>query len=401
VLQEFLWYQLPRKWLCSLREHEQVAEALARLFDRLGESGSVYADLCRSGATRDLLQRWHRDPQAAMETYRELSEASPVEPPSTGVLEWGAFMGPGEAELYEATAEALEEALSSGELGASREVFTDAQVAVVERFLLTPSPRFGGAAPAHVIGRERVESWARGASEPSRRLREAVVDLVADPPPPVPELCAHAVEPLHWLLERAEHGIELTKTGALARAFVREAVERYPDWWDTRVVGPPYQEAEVQALASLDQLLRESRLVRRHKGRLKATRLGHEAVADPLCLWTMSIGRLIPPTGFGAAVQELTAAALLAGARETPMATITGQVCAAIVADGWNAEGDPPQPREVDYEVWELVNRCRTLGFLRLVGEWPDQALVLEEPGRVTLRHTLHGRATRARHSLT
>jgi hypothetical protein len=348
--------------------------------------------------TTGLLREWHRDPQAAMETYRILSDASPVEPPSTGLLEWGGFMGPDEATLYEETAQALEEALGSGELDLGGGEFATAQIAVTERFLGTPRPDLGGRAPVDVIRRERVETWARGASEPSRRMRESVVDQLVDPPPPTPETCARAVEPRRWFLGRAEHGIELTKTGALGRAFVREAVERYPDWWDTPIVGPPYQEAEVRALADLDEFLRGSRLVRRHKGRLKATRLGHEALADPVRLWALTVEGLIPPAGFGGAVQELVAAALLAAPGEVPMAEIAGRVHTAIVADGWVSEGEPPPPGAVENEAWDLVNVCRTLQLLRLVGEWPGRGLVLEESGRLTLRHALHARAARARH---
>lgn len=400
ILQDFLWYQLPRKWLCSPEEHLQVADALARLFDRLGKPGRPYAGLCRSDVTTTLLHEWYRDARGAMETYRLLREVSPVEPPSTRLLEWGAVMGVDEATLYEETAQALEEALGSGELDLDKAEFASAQIAVTERFLDTPRPDLDGNAPVDVIRRERLEAWARGASEPSRRIRESVVDQLVDPPPPTRETCARAIEPLRWLLAQAEHGIELTKTGALARAFVRKAVERYPDWWDTPVVGPPYQEAEVRALADLDELLRGFRLVRRHKGRLKATRLGHQALAEPVHLWALTVEGLIPSTGFGGAVQELVAAALLADPGPTTMAHVTGRVHAAIVADGWASGGEPPQPREVGNEAWVLVNVCRTLGLLRLVGKWPARTLVLEESGRMTLRHALHARATRARHSI-
>jgi hypothetical protein len=80
------------------------------------------------------------------------------------------------------------------------------------------------------------------------------------------------------------------------------------------------------------------------------------------------------------------------------MAEIAGRVHTAIVADGWVSEGEPPPPGAVENEAWDLVNVCRTLQLLRLVGEWPGRGLVLEESGRLTLRHALHARAARARH---
>ena len=58
-----------------------------------------------------------------------------------------------------------------------------------------------------------------------------------------------AVEPLLWLLGRLVDGVRLTQTGALPRALVREAVERYPDWWDAELLGSPHREAT--ALASI------------------------------------------------------------------------------------------------------------------------------------------------------
>ncbi|MGH3026007.1 MAG: hypothetical protein ACRDLR_06140, partial [Gaiellaceae bacterium] len=53
-------------------------------------------------------------------------------------------------------------------------------------------------------------------------------------------VAAEAIEPLLWLLDELAQGVKLTHTGALPRALVRAAVERYPDWWDTQTVGHPY-----------------------------------------------------------------------------------------------------------------------------------------------------------------
>lgn len=95
-------------------------------------------------------------------------------------------------------------------------------------------------------------------SRPTQRL------VVSPYPSPVAaEAARAAVAPALWLLERAHDGIALTQTGALDRALVREAVERWPTWWDTGLFGPPNREDEVTPLHELHGLLRDLRLVRR------------------------------------------------------------------------------------------------------------------------------------------
>ena len=42
---------------------------------------------------------------------------------------------------------------------------------------------------------------------------------------------------------RAAEGVPLTQTHALARAVVREGVERWPAWWESEAVGPPQRSA--------------------------------------------------------------------------------------------------------------------------------------------------------------
>jgi hypothetical protein len=58
-LADFLWYQLPTKWVCDLDEKHQVAAALGDLFHRLGRTR--YADMCGSPATADILATYEHD----------------------------------------------------------------------------------------------------------------------------------------------------------------------------------------------------------------------------------------------------------------------------------------------------------------------------------------------------
>ena len=65
---------------------------------------------------------------------------------------------------------------------------------------------------------------------------------------------------------------KLTQTGALPRVLVRAAVERYPDWWDTATVGPPYQKAELHPLCVLHDFIDQLRLARRQRSILQQRR---------------------------------------------------------------------------------------------------------------------------------
>jgi hypothetical protein len=76
-------------------------------------------------------------------------------------------------------------------------------------------------------------------------------------------------------------GVKLTQTGALPRALVRAAVERYPDWWDTDTVGPPYQEAELYPLCLLHDLIDQLKLARRQHATLQLTPRGRTLHSQP------------------------------------------------------------------------------------------------------------------------
>jgi hypothetical protein len=76
--------------------------------------------------------------------------------------------------------------------------------------------------------------------------------------------------------------------------LVRAAVERYPDWWDTATVGPPYQEAELYPLGLLHDLVDQLRLARRQHGGLQLTPKGRALRADPQRLLSELAATLAP-----------------------------------------------------------------------------------------------------------
>jgi len=71
-------------------------------------------------------------------------------------------------------------------------------------------------------------------------------------------------------------------------------VERYPDWWDTATVGPPYQEAELYPLGLLHDLIDELKIVRRQRSTLQVTQKGRALRADPQRLLSEVAATLAP-----------------------------------------------------------------------------------------------------------
>ena len=86
---------------------------------------------------------------------------------------------------------------------------------------------------------------------------------------------------VRWLLETGVDGIGLTKTHALQRAVVRAAAERWPQWWNHELFGPPQREAELPVLEAADAGLRRLRLLRRRRETLLTTTRGRGLLADP------------------------------------------------------------------------------------------------------------------------
>lgn len=391
-LQLFLWYQLPRKLLAPLEYKQAVADSLGRFLDRVGTP--AYAALCRAEDTRSLLAAWEEGDGDARERFWDLLEASGLEPPNTPLLEWGSVMGFTEARLHYAVAYALEDAVEEGCLVPRQTGFKRGQVAHVEAFLRRPRADIDGRTPLEAIHEERIERWAERGSEKRRGMVRPVASALREPRPDIPSAAIEtSLEPLLWLLGLAAEGLQLTQTGALSRALVRSTVERYPHWWHD-LGDAPNREDEVAVLRELDELARRMRLLRRKGRKLFLTRRGAALRGDPRGLLRECAGSLLSPRPFAAAVRELAAAVLLAE-RNLEWDALDARVHAAIVADGWNAAGEPPELRDVRWIVADLVRPAQALGLLRYEGAYPEpRRLVVTEPGRLALQTALRARAT-------
>lgn len=273
-LQGFLWYELPRKWLIDPEGHLAVAEALARFFDELGAQAAGLAALCRSGETVRLLG-------AGGEGFVEAIETTGLEPPDTPLLEWSDLMSIEESLERDAVGEMLEQAVDDEQLVPGGKGWQQRQAELVESYLITPDAT--GTTPLARIHAARRQAWLEMTADDEQRALLEAVTPNPDELATVEEAEA-ALEPLLWLLGRLADGVELTQTGALPRALVREAVERYPDWWDSDLFGPPHREAEIYPLEVLHTLVDELKLARPRRAVLKLGPRGRALHADASAL---------------------------------------------------------------------------------------------------------------------
>jgi hypothetical protein len=269
-LQLFLWYELPLKWLIEPEEQVAVAEALGSFFDELGPRAGELAALCRAAETVRIL----RDEG---EGFVEAIEASGLEPPDTPLLEWSDLMTIEESLERGAVSEMLEQAVDDVQLVPGAPSWQQRQAELVESHLIDPGA--GVTTPLARIYVARREAWLERVAGADRSLLEAATPTADELP--TPSEAGAAIEPLLWLLGLLADGVKLTQTGALPRSLVRATVDRYPDWWDTELFGPPYREAEVYPLEVLHTLVDELKLARPRRGVLKLSPRGRALRTDP------------------------------------------------------------------------------------------------------------------------
>lgn len=269
-LQLFLWYQLPKKWLIGTADQLAVAEALARFFDEVGAEAAPLAALCRSTQTAEMIRTHGKNLAAAL-------ERSGLEPPDTPLLAWSAFMSIEESLEHDLVAARLEDAIDTGKLVPGAKSWRQRQTELVEQYLARPDE--SETAPIARIHAARRQNWLDlpGRSPDERDLLEQALPITDAPQAPA----ANAIEPLLWLLDQLAQGVKLTQTAALPRALVHAAVERYPDWWDTATVGPPYQEAEVYPLGVLHDIVDQLKLARRQRLTLQLSPKGRALRTNP------------------------------------------------------------------------------------------------------------------------
>ncbi len=398
-LQLYLWYQLPCKLLASLEVKRAVAERLGRFLELAGDGATAYAEICTSEQTMAMLEAWEVEEPDTVERLREALEASGLEPPDTDALRWRSMMGFEEARLRDRVARELEQWVEDEGVDPGARGFKRRQTALVTEFLQRPQAELDGRMPLDVIVEERLESWARDGGGARREFVAPVVPILKTPAAPEPPPDADGLlRTLIWLLAQGEEGIGLTQTGALNRALVRASVERFPAWWRMEM-GPPHREDEVTGLCEVHDLARRTRLLRRTGRTLATTKRGRSLLRDPVALRAAVAPHLLTPDGFAGAVQELAAAALLDGGPVVDRDEFLARVHAAIVADGWNAAGEPPDVRDVHVYAWNAIRPAEALELLTYEHEYDREThisrgeLTVTPAGREALRLALRARA--------
>jgi Plasmid pRiA4b ORF-3-like protein len=183
------------------------------------------------------------------------------------------------------------------------------------------------------------------------------------------ELAARAAGPVRWLLDAAGNGgVPLTQTNALARAVVREAAKRWPDWWNAELFGPPHREMDMALLEALRKGLLRMRLVR-HRGRkLHANTRGRKLAADPIAL----LYELALDLGGGDQFAAWVADRVVDELSETESCTHDQLVAPAHAAAQWgwrDTTRNPPSERGVSWVVSDVLCRGEAYG---LVERKPD-----------------------------
>jgi hypothetical protein len=202
-------------------------------------------------------------------------------------------------------------------------------------------------------------------------------------------LAAAATAPARWLLDTAsDGGVPLTQTNALARAVVREAAERWPEWWNAELFGVPHREADMPLLEAVHDGLRRLRLVRRRARKLNATARGRTLASDPIAL----LYELALDLGGGDEFAAMVADRIVDELSHSACCTHDQLVAPAHAAAQWgwrDTTGNPPSERGVSWVVSDVLRRAEAYGLVESKRD-PDQpnswrALISLTPALISL----------------
>ncbi|MFN8037879.1 MAG: hypothetical protein U0Q07_01595 [Acidimicrobiales bacterium] len=387
-LQQFLWYELPFKWLGGPARQRAVADALGRAFDHAGLHR--YAAMCRSDTTAEVVTAFAVDPVDGFERFRAAHRRSGVVPPDVELLTWGDLMGPVEFEAFWSSAMTLELAVESGSLAVGGRRAAREGAELVTAHLTRPRPERFGETLLQAIETERITAWF---DDPLRRARAQLLEPVVPSllaAEPVPPSAGRALRPLARLLDLAVAGdAHLTPSGRLTGATAAAVVGRRPG----------RGEPDAPGAAELRRLAVAARLARVQGRRLVATRRGEAVAGSPAGRWAAAAGHLATGAGTDPEVAELVLALVLDAApgREVSVDQLVRPVQIAT-AEGPGGRGGRPRPDdEVRADVLAVLAVVRALGGLR-AGSLDDRApLRLTAAGGPLLRAALRRRATAPR----
>ena len=378
ALQEFLWYELPLKWLVEVSELHKIAWALAKLFTAAGLER--YAALCRSPQTHLLLDAWQdEDHEIARKAMKSAIRSSGVDPPDTPLMGWGSVLGVAEQSASRRVSQALEQAIDAGELVPGERGWKQRAVSITEASLLLPRLDLRGGPLLQAVCRERSESWADGHPAARQDLLRQMLPLLASEVA-VPRGARACLKPLRWLLEHIGDGVTLTRAGWLPKALVIEANDAF-GWFDLFGLSVR-SEADLPELATLNELARRARLITKKGPRLSLSTSGRRALGDSRLLWRIVVADIFSAGTYEGEGAALAAAELVKAKTPLPYPRVEAGVGAGLVGR-WRTDSG-----EV-LEHWSSLDATREFGLLSDVFGWIEQdhdgqnlTWMLTSPGR-------------------
>jgi len=398
LVQDFLWYRLPAKY--PERAWLPLARAAAALLGELGLER--YASIVASDMTTTILEAWREDSVRGFARYRAAAAASGVKPPDTDLLAWGSVMGFDEASAYAQLEMKLEEAIVAGRFAPGATGWRSRAASLTEEVLREAPPRDRRRSWLEMILSERRRTWVEMAHPDGlRRWRAARADESTSPSDR-PDDLEPVVGAMSWLLETCRHGVELTQSGCLTPALVRECVELF-GWWDWP--GQPRSEVEVHQLGALRETAARLRLVTKRGRRLGTSRRGVVLLEDPVALWRAVATTIGATDDYTAMLSELIAHRLLAGPALGN--ELEASIAPVITAQGWRSGGDAVDERHSVMSIHRPLYLWRLFGLLEEVRpRWVDNrptgpnVTSLTAAGRATALEYLRARASAPRRSL-
>lgn len=397
-VQDWLWYQLPTKYLTDeVGYMARLAETAAVLFDELGLD--AYAAVCRDERTASVHAAFERSDAEGFEAMRKARDASGIGPPDLDDFAWGQLMGMDEAAAHATVENCLEAAIADGDLVVGGRAWRARQREIAAAALDGDHPTQPGQSLRTVVVTERIADWVRTASMRSERVgrrRAAIANRLLHVVEPPTNVAEHMV-PAIWLLECFGEEQALTQADYLNRAFVVQVHEQHP-WEDQfRTRGVPRSETDVIVLHRLRAWLESAGALRKRGKVLRRTERGAAMMYDPLLAWE-TLTRSLAPAGWDRFVIEDAAAILLERGGTVAIRDLLDEVAADAVDLGWRTtdagQQRPPSAHDVRHafhDAWALLD---LFGFAAEHGDWRNRAVSIPPAGEATLMAMLRADAT-------
>lgn len=379
--QQLAWCTVPQKGIAPNGVLTEVAAACARLLEASGRHRGATA---LREHTPGVLAGWARSPLAGIAAYRRAMRITGVQPPDTPTLTWASIMGRDEAAVLDAAERMLESALDVGAFTPARQGWRAAQRDLVDTWLRTPSARFAGRTPVDVVHAERVVHWA----DSGTTARSAILRTVLPRLTTLTDEARDPLDPLRFLLEAISEGFNLTATGQLPPALVRDAAARFG--WGL----PAFtirRETDVVELVEIRDLATRARLIAVRKRQLILTTAGRAALGEPAQLWNAAAAGWFDHDDFAAHIAEIAAAILLDVSATAE--SLTSAAHEAVAASFRHPDDTHPDHLEARLAVWEWLRPGHALGWLTPLTNGEHQ---LTTPGRAAALDGLRHRACAA-----